>query len=80
MLAALLSVYRRVLVWNRMNLISVHTLLCFQLGLSLRTLLTLVYSIVFGTRDSVCLYDSYILLGKEVIVFRLELALAKFLV
>ncbi|AUG34077.1 Glutamate--tRNA ligase [Candidatus Hodgkinia cicadicola] len=79
-LAALLSVYRRVLVWNRMNLISVHTLLCFQLGLSLRTLLTLVYSIVFGTRDSVCLYDSYILLGKEVIVFRLELALAKFLV
>ncbi|AUG34147.1 Glutamate--tRNA ligase [Candidatus Hodgkinia cicadicola] len=79
-LAALLSVYRRISVWERPSLISVHTLFCFQLGLSLRTLLILIYSIVFGTRDSVSLYDSYILLGKEVIVFRLELALAKLLV
>lgn len=80
MLAVLLSVYRHVSVWNRLNLISVHTLLCFQLGLSLRTLLILIYSIVFGTRDSVSLYDSYILLGKEAIVFRLGLAAAKLLV
>ncbi len=80
MLAALLSVYRRVSVWNRLNLISVHALFCFQLALSLRTLLILIYSVVFGTRDSVSLYDSYVLLGKEVIVFRLELALAKLLV
>ncbi len=80
MLAALLSVYRRTSVWNRLNLISVHALFCFQLGLSLRTLLILIYSIVFGTRDSVSLYDSYVLLGKEVIVFRIELVLAKLLV
>ncbi|ATW06127.1 Glutamate--tRNA ligase [Candidatus Hodgkinia cicadicola] len=79
-LAALLSVYRRMSVWDRLNLISVHTLFCFQLALSLRTLLILIYSIVFGTRDSVSLYDSYVLLGKEVIVFRLELVLAKLLV
>ncbi len=79
-LAVLLSVYRRISVWNRLNLISVHTLFCFQLGLSLRTLLILIYSIVFGTRDSVSLYDSYILLGKEAIVFRLGLAAAKLLV
>ncbi len=80
MLAALLCVYRRTSVWSRLNLINLHTLFCFQLGLSLRTLLILIYSVVFGTRHSVSLYDSYVLLGKEVIVFRLELALAKLLV
>ncbi|AUG33736.1 Glutamate--tRNA ligase [Candidatus Hodgkinia cicadicola] len=79
-LAALLSVYRRISDWSGPNLISAHTLFCFRLGLSLRTLLILIYSIVFGTRDSVSLYDSYILLGKEVIVFRLELTLAKLLI
>ncbi|AHL30966.1 MAG: Glutamate--tRNA ligase [Candidatus Hodgkinia cicadicola] len=78
-LAVLLSVYKRVNAWNRLNLIGAHTLFCFRLGLSLRTLLTLIYSVVFGTRDSVSLYDSYVLLGKEVIVFRLELALVKLL-
>ncbi len=80
MLALLLSVYRLMTTWDRLNLISVHALFCFRLGLSLRTLLILIYSIVFGTRDSVSLYDSYVLLGKEVIVFRLELALVKLLV
>ncbi|XXN13702.1 MAG: glutamate--tRNA ligase family protein [Candidatus Hodgkinia cicadicola] len=78
-LAVLLNAYKRVSVWNRLNLISAHTLLCFQLGLSLRALLILIYSVVFGTRDSVSLYDSYILLGKEAIVFRFELVLAKLL-
>ncbi|XXM93254.1 MAG: glutamate--tRNA ligase family protein [Candidatus Hodgkinia cicadicola] len=76
-LATLVSAFKHTLAWNKSDLTSLHTLLCAKLNLSLRTLLTLIYSAVFGTRDSISLYDSFLLLGKEAIVFRLELALSK---
>ncbi|XXN19688.1 MAG: glutamate--tRNA ligase family protein [Candidatus Hodgkinia cicadicola] len=76
-LTVLINNYKRLRTWNKSSLAALHSLLCNKLGLSIRTLLILVYLFAFGTRDSISLYDSFVLLDKERIVSRLELALNK---
>ncbi|XXN13725.1 MAG: glutamate--tRNA ligase family protein [Candidatus Hodgkinia cicadicola] len=79
LISTLASCYKRIYVWNKPNLTKLHALLCIRLGVSLRTLLTLAYESVFNTRDSISLYDSFFILGKQNITFRLDLALNKLL-
>ncbi|ATY93545.1 Glutamate--tRNA ligase [Candidatus Hodgkinia cicadicola] len=76
-LAVLINNYKRLQVWNKTSLTALHLKLNKRLGLSLRTLFVLIYLFAFNTRDSISLYDSFVLLGKECLLFRLELALNK---
>ncbi|XXM90077.1 glutamate--tRNA ligase family protein [Candidatus Hodgkinia cicadicola] len=76
-LAMLACFYKRTQAWNKSNLETLHILVCDKLGISVRTLLALVYSGLFNTRDSISLYDSFLILGKERVLFRIELRLNK---
>ncbi len=42
-----------------------------KLGLNLRTFSILVATAVLGARDSISMYDGFVLLGKDIVVARL---------
>ncbi len=46
-----------------------------KLGLNLRTFSILVATAVLGSRDSISMYDGFMLLGRDIVVARLVLSL-----
>ncbi len=56
---------------------ALHTKISARLGVSLRALLALMYVVAFGVRDSISLYDSFVILGRDAVVFRLNLSLSQ---
>ncbi|WGS83440.1 MAG: glutamate--tRNA ligase family protein [Candidatus Hodgkinia cicadicola] len=74
-LAVLVREHKRLAVWTKPALMALHTKISAKLGMSLRSVLVLMYVVAFGTRDSISLYDSFVILGKDAVVFRLSLSL-----
>ncbi|XXM93465.1 glutamate--tRNA ligase family protein [Candidatus Hodgkinia cicadicola] len=74
-LAVLVSQHKRLGVWTKLELMALHAKIAAKLRMSLRALLVLMYVVAFGARDSISLYDSFIILGKDAVVFRLSLSL-----
>ncbi|XXM93777.1 glutamate--tRNA ligase family protein [Candidatus Hodgkinia cicadicola] len=74
-LAVLVREHKRLAVWTKPALASLHANISAKLGMSLRAVSVLMYVVAFGVRDSISLYDSFVILGRDAVVFRLSLGL-----
>ncbi|MFP3038297.1 MAG: hypothetical protein ACKFI0_00120 [Candidatus Hodgkinia cicadicola] len=61
--------------WNKQNLQNVNKAAAEKLGLRLRTFSILISTAILGSRDSISMYDAFLLLGRDTIIARLVLNL-----
>ncbi|MGP1926956.1 MAG: glutamate--tRNA ligase [Candidatus Hodgkinia cicadicola] len=73
LLGIMLTKYRQLRSWSVKSLEALHRGIATKLNVSIRTLSIIIASATLGARDSVSLYEGFVLLGKEAVNARIML-------